>query len=89
MQDEIPKSPTLGDIIRVVWNDAIRPSIIFLFVLATVVFIWGLIESIISADNEEGVTRGKRNMMWGVIGMTIMFATGAIMTMINNFFKSL
>ncbi|TSC79098.1 MAG: hypothetical protein G01um101429_605 [Parcubacteria group bacterium Gr01-1014_29] len=88
-ENEIPTSPTLGDIIRVVWNDAIRPAIIFLFILATVVFIWGLIESIISADSEEGITRGKRNMMWGVIGMAIMFATGAIMTIIDNFFKSL
>jgi len=86
---QIPASPTLGDIIRVTWNDAIRPAIIFLFVLATVVFIWGLIEFISSADSEEGRTRGKRNIIWGIVGMAIMLATGAIMTVLNNFFKSL
>lgn len=85
----IPSKPTLGDIIRVTWNDAIRPAIIFLFVLATVVFIWGLIEFIASAESEEGRTRGKRNIVYGIIGMTIMLATGAILVVIDNFFKSI
>lgn len=84
----IPGKPTLGDIIRVTWNDAIRPVIIFLFVLATVVFIWGLIEFIASAESEEGRTRGKRNIVYGIIGMTIMLATGAILVLLDNFFKS-
>jgi hypothetical protein len=88
-QGTIPNSPTLGDIIRVTWNDAIRPAIIFLFVLATVVFIWGLVEFIASAENEEGRTRGKRTIVWGIIGMTIMVVTGAIMVVIDNFFKAL
>lgn len=86
---QIPAGPTMGDIIRTTWNQAIRPAIIFLFVLATVVFIWGLIEFVGSADSEEGRTRGKRNIIYGIIGMAIMFATGAIMTILNNFFKSL
>src|SRR3989344_4916471 len=85
----IPASPTLGDIIKVTWNDAIRPAIIFLFLLATVVFIWGLIEFIASAESEEGRTRGKRNIVYGIIGMAIMFATGAIMVVLDNFFKSI
>jgi len=86
---EIPPKPTLGDIIRVTWNDAIRPAIIFLFILATVVFIWGLIEFIASAESEEGRTRGKRNIVYGIIGMTIMLATGAILVVLDNFFKSI
>lgn len=85
----IPAKPTLGDIIRVTWNDAIQPAIIFLFLLATVIFIWGLIEFVASADSEEGRTRGKSKILYGTIGMTIMLATGALMTVIDNFFKSL
>lgn len=86
---QIPGKPTLGDIIRVTWNDAIRPAIIFLFVLATVVFLWGIIEFISSAESEEGRTRGKQNIVYGIIGMTIMLATGAILVVLDNFFKSL
>ena len=85
----IPPKPTLGDIIKVTWNTAIRPAIIFLFLLATTVFIWGLIEFIANAESEEARTRGKRNIVYGIIGMTIMLATGAILVLLDNFFKSI
>lgn len=85
----IPGSPTLGDIIRVTWNEAIRPAIIFLFVLATAIFIWGLIEFVASAESEEGRERGKRNIVYGIVGMTIMVVTGAILVLLDNFFKSI
>lgn len=85
----IPASPTLGDIIKVTWNDAIRPAAIFLFILATVVFIWGLIEFIANAASEDGRTRGKQNIVYGIIGMSIMLATGAIMLVLKNFFTSI
>lgn len=84
-----PASPTVGDIIKVTWNDAVRPAIIFLFVLATVVFIWGLIEFIANAASEDGRTRGKQNIIYGIIGMSIMLATGAIMLVLKNFFTSI
>jgi hypothetical protein len=86
---QIPSSPTLGDIIRVFWNDAVVPAMIFLFVLATVVFIFGLIRFIAEADSEEAQATGKRYIVWGIIGMFIMFGTGAIMLVISNFFSSL
>ena len=86
---QIPAGPKLGDIIRVTWNDAIRPTIIFLFLLATAVFIWGLVEFIANAESEEARTRGKRTIVYGIIGMTIMLVTGAILVVIDNFFKSL
>ncbi|OGZ44473.1 MAG: hypothetical protein A3J55_04505 [Candidatus Ryanbacteria bacterium RIFCSPHIGHO2_02_FULL_45_17b] len=85
----IPASPTLGDIIKVTWNDAIRPTIVFLFLLATVIFIWGLIEFISNAESEDGRTRGKRNIVYGIMGMSIMLATGAIMMILQNFFTSI
>ncbi|OGZ47320.1 MAG: hypothetical protein A3J54_03445 [Candidatus Ryanbacteria bacterium RIFCSPHIGHO2_02_FULL_45_13b] len=84
----IPPSPTLGDIIKVTWNDAIRPAVIFLFILATVVFIWGLIEFIANAASEDGRKRGKQNIVYGIVGMSIMLATGAILLVLNNFFTS-
>lgn len=86
---EVPPGPTLGDIIRVTWNDAIRPAIIFLFIAATALFMWGLVRYIANADSEEARETGKKHIMWGIVGMTIMFATGAIMTVLQNFFNSL
>ncbi|PJE64505.1 MAG: hypothetical protein COU90_01535 [Candidatus Ryanbacteria bacterium CG10_big_fil_rev_8_21_14_0_10_43_42] len=86
---QIPASPTLGDIIKKLWNEAILPAIVFLFVLATVVFIIGLIRFIAGADSEEAQATGKRYIIWGIVGMFIMFGTGAIMLVISNFFSAL
>lgn len=86
---QIPSSPTVGDIIRTTWNEAVRPAVIFLFLLATVVFLVGLVQFIANADSEEARTKGKRTIVWGVVGMTIMFSAGAIMAILDAFFKSL
>ena len=60
----------------------INPLITFLFALAVVYFLYGLIEFIANQENEEKKTTGKQHMIWGVIGITIMmgvwFLLGAI-----------
>lgn len=79
---------SLGDIIAVLWNDAIRPAIIFLFIAATVVFMAGIVRYLASGDSEEARETGKKHIIWGIVGMTIMFATGAIIAVLQSFVKS-
>ncbi|OGZ43603.1 MAG: hypothetical protein A3C84_00430 [Candidatus Ryanbacteria bacterium RIFCSPHIGHO2_02_FULL_48_12] len=88
-QSADPDSKTLADIIKVVWNTLISPAITFLFLAATVIFIWGLVEFIMNADNDDARSRGKRHIAWGVFGMFIMVATGAILFLFQNFFESI
>jgi uncharacterized membrane protein YidH (DUF202 family) len=85
----ISSAQTMADIIKTTWNELIRPAIIFMFVLATVVFIWGLIQFINNADDEEGRNTGKRHLLWGIIGMAIMVSAGAIIIVIQNFVQSI
>lgn len=94
---QTPGGKTLGDIIRVTWNTVIRPGIIFLFLVATVVFIWGLVKFVMSGGSElvslgeggEKRKQNKSNIQWGIFGMFIMVVTGAIMVILDNFFKSI
>ena len=86
---QIPSEPTVGSIVTTTWNSVIRPAIIFLFVAATVIFIAGLVQFIMGADSEEARSTGKKHIMWGIVGMTIMFLAGAIMTVLDNFFQSI
>jgi ABC-type multidrug transport system fused ATPase/permease subunit len=88
-QSADPDSKTLADIIKVVWNTLISPAITFLFLAATVIFIWGLVEFIMNVDNDDARSRGKRHIAWGVFGMFIMVATGAILFLFQNFFESI
>lgn len=64
----------------------INPLITFLFVLAFVIFIYGLVEFLGNRDNQEAQTKGKSHMLWGVIGVFIMFSVFGIMTLLINVF---
>ncbi|MAZ40810.1 hypothetical protein CL654_01695 [bacterium] len=57
----------------------LRPLIGLMFVVAMIVFAWGVIEWIYGADSEDKVARGKRNAIYGIIGFVIMAGVWAIL----------
>ena len=66
-------------------NDQIvNPTILLLFVLALLYFIWGVIQYVIKADSDEIRTQGKQHMVWGIVGMFIMVAVYGIIAIIKN-----
>ncbi|MEK7652328.1 MAG: hypothetical protein AAB334_00010 [Patescibacteria group bacterium] len=65
-------------------DQIINPVILLLFVLAFLYFIWGVTQYVIKADSDEQREQGKQHMMWGIIGMFIMFAVGGIIEIIKN-----
>lgn len=65
-------------------DQIINPIILLLFVLALLYFIWGVLQYVIKADSDEQREQGKQHMMWGVVGMFIMFAVGGIIEIIKN-----
>lgn len=78
---------TVEGIIDKVIDDAIEPFIGLLMVLATVVFIWGVIEFVNSEGAEKGRTQGKNHMLWGILGLFIMSATAGILWVIVRFWR--
>lgn len=65
-------------------QDAILTPIITLLALgAFVVFIWGIVEFIASADNEEKRSTGQQHMIWGIIGLVIIFGANAIVSLLS------
>ena len=61
----------------------INPLIGLMFAVAVVFFIYGVVEFIAAADNEETRTKGKQHMIWGIIGLAIMFGANAIITLLK------
>lgn len=72
--------PLLGKI----ETQIINPVIYLLFGLALAYFLWGMLEFIAGAGNEETRTNGRQHMLWGVVGMFIMVAVFGIMHTICN-----
>lgn len=66
----------------------INPVIWFLLVLATLVFLWGAVNFIRArgSGDEEGIESGKKNLVWGLIGIFIMLSIRSIIGIIENFF---
>ena len=65
----------------------INPLIIFVFALALVIFLYGMFEFLSNQENEEKKTAGKKHMIFGVLGLTIMMAVWMILGMIMNTFN--
>ena len=62
----------------------INPLIEFLFALAIVYFLYGVFGFIMNQDSEEKKTSGKRHMLWGVVGITIMLGVWTILGMVTS-----
>lgn len=64
----------------------INPLIEFAFIVALVVFLFGVMEFIRGASNEEKRGKGKDHMMWGIVGFLIMFGVWGIINILVNTF---
>lgn len=79
----------MDQLISKIVDGAVEPFLTFVFALATAIFIWGIIEFIAGADNEEKRGTGKKHLVWGIIGMFVMFAVYGIIKIIENFIGTL
>ncbi len=58
-----------------------------LFALATVIFIWGVIQYVVgSQGSETRIETGKKVMIWGIIGLAIMTSAWAIVAILCGTF---
>lgn len=72
----------IANINRVILN----PIKGFMFTLALVIFLWGLVQFIWKADSDKDRDVGRQHMMWGIIGLFIMVAVVAIINIFLNTF---
>lgn len=60
----------------------------FLIVLATLLFLWGVVDFIAGASSEDKRTVGKRHMIWGILGLVIILGVRGIARIMCNFFNT-
>lgn len=61
----------------------LEPLVTLIALAAFVVFLWGVVEFIRGADNDEKRKVGQQHMMWGIIGLVIIFGANAIINLIR------
>jgi uncharacterized membrane protein len=58
----------------------------FLFTLAVVGFIWGIIQFYLNPENEEKRKNGKTFMIWGIIALFVMVTMWGLVGVLTNTF---
>jgi hypothetical protein len=66
------------------YGAVIDPLILLAFMVAMVVFIWGIVQFMYSLDNATKRAEGRQHMIWGVVGMTIMVSVYGILELISG-----
>ena len=59
----------------------INPIILLLSAVAFVVFAWGVFEFVRNAGDETKRTEGKKAIMWGLLGLVIIFGAYGIINL--------
>ncbi len=60
----------------------LNPLSRILFGVATVLFLWGVIEFMQNSDNPAKRTQGISHIIWGIVGMTIMVSVWGILNFV-------
>jgi hypothetical protein len=60
----------------------LNPIIILGFAVAMLVFLWGIFEFIRNPADAENRKKGQRNILWGIVGLAIMFSAFGIIKII-------
>lgn len=74
----------LDAFITKVGTEIIDPIVTVIALIAFGVFVWGVMQFIRNADNEEKRALGQKHMIWGIIGLTLVFGAAAIVKFISG-----
>lgn len=82
--DPIPQTDV--DKILIKTLNTLRIVVLIVFVLAVIVFGWGIVKLILAAGNPTEIAKAKSFIWWGVIGMFILASIAGIIVYLQDFF---
>lgn len=79
----------LDKTVNVLIKEFINPAIYVLSALAFAWFLYGVFLFMLAKvkSEESGIKAGKQHMLWGLIGLVIIYSASAIYTFITSFFN--
>jgi drug/metabolite transporter (DMT)-like permease len=75
----------LNNFLSKVAVEIINPIILLLATLAFIAFLWGVVEFVYNAADEERRKEGREAIMWGLIGLVIIFGVYGILNLFTGF----
>jgi uncharacterized membrane protein YidH (DUF202 family) len=65
-------------------REILTPIITLISLAAFALFVYGVVEFIRNADNDEKRRSGQQHMIWGIIGLAIIFGANAIIKILTS-----
>lgn len=73
---------TLKDLITSLIGSIINPLLAVVFALALVIFLWGVLKFIQSADDSKKRDEAKNNILWGLIALVVMVSVYSLVNVL-------
>lgn len=77
-----------GNFVSPIIVNIVDPVVELMFSIGIIVFVWGIVEMIVNADDPDARGKGRRHMLSGLIGMVIMLSAWGIIYVISNTVKA-
>ena len=88
-QPGLPGLPGFGggsfDTVIAVLTDSINIIIVFLFLVATVIFLWGVVKYITAGGEEDKQEEARNMIVWGIIFLAVMVAVWGFVYVVLDF----
>ena len=84
----IAEAKTVDEVVGVITSNILQPFITVLISIAFIYFLFGVFQFIMNSADEEGREKGKKHMIWGILGLVIMIGVNGIMWILINFVSS-
>jgi hypothetical protein len=72
----------LDSLLTTLVREIIEPGLMLLTALAVVYFLYGVFVFIKDSSSDQGVTTGRRHILWGIIGLFIIVSAWGIVSFI-------
>jgi uncharacterized membrane protein (GlpM family) len=66
-------------------SEGLNTIIVFLFLIATVIFLWGVVRYIAAGGDEEEVKAARSMIIWGIIFLAVMVAVWGFVNIVLDF----
>ncbi|OGI85749.1 hypothetical protein A3A01_00150 [Candidatus Nomurabacteria bacterium RIFCSPLOWO2_01_FULL_39_17] len=79
-------NPNFGQLLTYISCTIVKGVIPLIFILATAMFVWGVVQYVINADEESKKSKGKQFMIWGIIALTVMVSVWGLVKIVGDTF---
>ena len=73
--------------LKAVVIEIVNPLILLLAAGAFVAFLWGIVKFISNAGDESKRIEGRQTMLWGIIGLVIIFGVYGLLNILTTTFN--